>query len=94
MAGGHLYRRSPEPRHDEVLSVADRLHAALSDVERPRFLVQPPAPPHTDVDVFTAADRAAWEDTPLRSARAAGWPNPPPWTGRPASGAQNARQVA
>jgi len=67
---------SPEPRHDEVLAVADRLHAALADIERPRFLAQPPAPPHTDVDVFTAADRAAWEDTPLRSARAAGMAEP------------------
>ncbi|MFZ2238876.1 MAG: TIGR02569 family protein, partial [Gordonia amarae] len=28
------------------------------------------------VDVFTAADRAAWEDTPLRSARAAGMAEP------------------
>ncbi len=63
---------SPEPRHDEVLSVADRLHTALAGVGMARFLVQPPAPPHSDVDVFVAADRAAWEDPPLRSAHAAG----------------------
>lgn len=63
---------SPEPRHDEVLAVADRLHAALAKLERPRFLLQPPAPPFNDVDVFNAADRAAWEEVPLRSARAAG----------------------
>ncbi|QRY61402.1 TIGR02569 family protein [Gordonia sp. PDNC005] len=73
---------SPEPRHDEVLAVADRLHAATAKLERPRFLLQPPAPPFTDVDVFTAADRAAWEDTPLRSARAAGMPEPESEDGR------------
>ncbi|MFT4200413.1 TIGR02569 family protein [Gordonia sp. (in: high G+C Gram-positive bacteria)] len=67
---------SPEPRYDEVLQVAERLHAALAELERPRFLLQPPAPPYTDVDVFTAADRAAWEDQPLRSARAAGMSAP------------------
>ncbi|GEE03952.1 TIGR02569 family protein [Gordonia spumicola] len=67
---------SPEPRHDEVLAVAERLHAATAKLERPRFLLQPPAPPFTDVDVFIAADRAAWEETPLRSARAAGMPEP------------------
>ncbi|GAA4641752.1 TIGR02569 family protein [Gordonia humi] len=67
---------SPEPRHDEVLAVADRLHAATAKFERPRFLLQPPAPPFSDVDVFTAADRAAWEDTPMRSARGAGMAEP------------------
>lgn len=67
---------SPEPRYDEVLQVAERLHAALAGLERPRFLLQPPAPPYTDVDVFTAADRAAWEDQPLRTARAAGMSEP------------------
>ncbi len=67
---------TPEPRHDEVVLVADRLHEATATLERPRFLLQPPAPPHTDVDVFTAADRAAWEDVPLRSARAAGMAEP------------------
>ncbi|MEE3850846.1 TIGR02569 family protein [Gordonia sp. LSe1-13] len=67
---------APEPRHDEVVLVADRLHAATAGLERPRFLLQSPAPPHTDVDVFTAADRAAWEDVPLRTARAAGLGEP------------------
>lgn len=67
---------TPEPRHDEVVLVADRLHEATATLERPRFLLQSPAPPHTDVDVFTAADRAAWEDVPLRSARAAGMGEP------------------
>jgi uncharacterized protein (TIGR02569 family) len=67
---------TPEPRHDEVVLVADRLHEATATLERPRFLLQPPAPPHTDVDVFTAADRAAWEEVPLRSARAAGMAEP------------------
>lgn len=67
---------APEPRHDEVVSVADRLHEAIAGIERPRFLLQQPAPPHTDVDVFAAADRAAWEDVPLRSARAAGMTEP------------------
>ncbi|AFA74384.1 hypothetical protein GPOL_c33720 [Gordonia polyisoprenivorans VH2] len=66
----------PEPRHDEVVSVAERLHEAIAGLERPRFLLQQPAPPHTDVDVFAAADRAAWEDTPMRSARAAGMSEP------------------
>ncbi|MYR08935.1 TIGR02569 family protein [Gordonia sp. SID5947] len=66
----------PEPRHDEVVLVADRLHAATAELERPRFLLQSPAPPHTDVDVFTAADRAAWEDVPLRTARAAAMGEP------------------
>ncbi|MCF8571182.1 TIGR02569 family protein [Gordonia sp. HY002] len=67
---------SPEPRHDEVLAVADRLHLATAKFERPRFLLQPPAPPFNDVDVFTAADRAAWEEVPLRSARGAGMAEP------------------
>ncbi len=67
---------SPEPRYDEVLQVAERLHSALTKLERPRFLLQPPAPPYTDVDVFAAADRAAWEDQPMRTARAAGMTEP------------------
>ncbi|NLG54498.1 MAG: TIGR02569 family protein [Rhodococcus sp.] len=59
----------PEPRHDEVVSMAGRLHAATSVLERPRFLVQPPVPPWAEVDVFVAADRGAWEKVPLRSAK-------------------------
>lgn len=58
---------TPEPRHDEVVSVAVRLHEATANLERPRFLTQPTVPPWTEVDVFTAADRAAWEDRPLHS---------------------------
>lgn len=58
---------SPEPRHDEVVSVGVRLHEATANLERPRFLTQAPVPPWTDVDVFTAADRAAWEDRPLHN---------------------------
>lgn len=60
---------APEPRHDEVVSVAMRLHAATAHLERPRFLLQPPVAPWVDVDVFAAADRAAWEVTPLRGMR-------------------------
>lgn len=58
---------NPEPRHDEVVSAAVRLHEATAKLERPRFLTQPPAVPWTEVDVFIAADRAAWEDQPLHS---------------------------
>ncbi|WP_324191760.1 D-glycero-beta-D-manno-heptose 1-phosphate adenylyltransferase [Nocardia elegans] len=63
---------SPEPRHDEVVSVSLRLHQATARLERPRFLVQPPIAPWVDVDIFVAADRAAWESVPLRSLRAGG----------------------
>ncbi|GGG12339.1 TIGR02569 family protein [Rhodococcoides trifolii] len=66
----------PEPRYDEVVSLATRLHGATSQLERPRFLVQPPVAPWADVDVFVAADRAAWEPVPLRSARAGGATEP------------------
>ncbi len=58
---------SPEPRHDEVVSAGVRLHEACVDIERPRFLTQAPVPPWTDIDVFTAADRAAWEERPLQA---------------------------
>lgn len=61
---------APEPRHDEVVSAAVRLHEATAKLERPRFLTQPPVAPWADVDVFIAADRAAWEDRPLQS-----WPS-------------------
>lgn len=60
---------SPEPRHDEVVSMSCRLHAATASLERPRFLAQPPVPPWAEVDVFVAADRAAWETVPLRIAK-------------------------
>jgi uncharacterized protein (TIGR02569 family) len=57
----------PEPRDDEVVATGVRLHEATATLERPRFLTQMPVPPWTDVDVFTAADRAAWEDRPLQN---------------------------
>ncbi|PPI92973.1 TIGR02569 family protein [Nocardia nova] len=63
---------TPEPRHDEVVSVSLRLHHATARLERPRFLVQQPIAPWVDVDVFVAADRAAWESVPLRSLKAGG----------------------
>ena len=34
-----------------------------------RNLAQPPVPPWAEVDVFVAADRAAWETVPLRIAK-------------------------
>jgi uncharacterized protein (TIGR02569 family) len=62
----------PEPRHDEVVSAAVRLHEATGKLERPRFLTQgPTAADWADVDVFIAADRAAWEERPLQSVPAA-----------------------
>lgn len=61
----------PEPRHDEVISMAGRLHAATALLERPRFLLATPAAPWSDTDLFMAADRAAWEPSPLRSAKGA-----------------------
>lgn len=63
---------TPEPRHDEVVSVSLRLHTATVALDRPRFLAQPPAVTWLDVDVFAAADRAAWEAVPLRTLRAGG----------------------
>jgi uncharacterized protein (TIGR02569 family) len=57
----------PEPRHDEVVSAAVWLHEATGKLERPRFLTQGPTVPWADVDVFIAADRAAWEERPLQS---------------------------
>jgi uncharacterized protein (TIGR02569 family) len=58
---------APEPRHDEVVSAAVRLHEATGKLERPRFLTQAPTAPWADVDIFIAADRAAWEERPLQS---------------------------
>ena len=58
---------APEARHDEVVSVGVRLHEATAALERPRFLTQAPVPPWTEVDVFTLADRAAWDDRPLHT---------------------------
>ena len=67
LASRHLRGRPPEPRHDEVVSAAVRLHEATGKLERPRFLTQGPTAPWADVDVFIAADRAAWEERPLQS---------------------------
>jgi uncharacterized protein (TIGR02569 family) len=61
----------PEPRHDEVVSAAVRLHESTGKLERPRFLTQGPTAPWADVDVFIAADRAAWEEKPMQSVPAA-----------------------
>ncbi|MGH3522648.1 MAG: TIGR02569 family protein, partial [Mycobacterium sp.] len=68
---------APEPRHDEVVSAAVRLHEATGKLERPRFLTQGPAAPWADVDVFIAADRAAWEERPLQSVEQAARVAPP-----------------
>jgi uncharacterized protein (TIGR02569 family) len=42
-----------EQRHDEVVSVAVRLHQATAGIDRPKFLAK-------GADVFAVADRAAW----------------------------------
>jgi uncharacterized protein (TIGR02569 family) len=60
---------SPEPRFDEIVSLSNRLHAATSGLERPRFLTATPVAPFSEVDLFGLADRAAWEENPLHVAR-------------------------
>jgi uncharacterized protein (TIGR02569 family) len=67
---------SPEPRHDEVVSLSVRLHAATARLEKPRFVTQPPVAPFSEIDVFVAADRAAWEPVPLRDPKRTGLLNP------------------
>lgn len=67
---------TPEPRHDEVVSAAVRLHEATGKLERPRFLVQAPGAPWMDADVLMAADRAAWEENPLQSVPPGAWTAP------------------
>lgn len=62
----------PEPRYDEIVSLSVRLHAATAELARPRFLSQQVVPPFSDVDVFTVADQAAWDDDPLAQARRLG----------------------
>jgi uncharacterized protein (TIGR02569 family) len=47
-----------EPRHDEVVAVSLRLHAATAGLARPRFLAQRD-------DLWALADRAAWGETEL-----------------------------
>lgn len=44
-----------EPRHDEVVEVAVKLHQATAGLPRPRFL-------DARTDVFATADRCAWEE--------------------------------
>lgn len=63
---------SPEPRFDEIVSLANRLHAATAGFERPRFLTANPVAPFAEVDLFGFADRAAWEENPLHVARKLG----------------------
>lgn len=63
---------SAEPRFDEIISMANRLHEVTAKLERPRFLASPTVAPFTDVDYFGFADRAAWEDKPLAMARKLG----------------------
>lgn len=60
---------APEPRHDEVVSLSCRLHEATAKLDRPRFLAQPAMAPWEEVDVFVAADRAAWDKAPLRGVK-------------------------
>lgn len=45
----------PEPRHDEVVAAAQRLHAALAPLPRPRFLDERD-------DLLSRADAAAWAE--------------------------------
>ena len=60
LAGRHVRRGHPEPRHDEVVSVAVRLHEGHLRA-RAAPVPDPGARAAMDrVDVFTAADRAAW----------------------------------
>ncbi|MDT5258606.1 MAG: hypothetical protein QOD10_3686 [Mycobacterium sp.] len=73
---------TPEPRHDEVVSAAVRLHEATGKLERPRFLTQAPTAPWGDVDVFIAADRAAWEERPFQSVPPGARTAPPTADGR------------
>src|ERR1700756_5225128 len=74
---------TPEPRHDEVVSAAGRLPGGAGKLERPRFLTQgPTAAPWADVDVFIAADRAAWEERPLQSVPPAARAGSPPAGGQ------------
>jgi uncharacterized protein (TIGR02569 family) len=44
-----------EPRHDEVVAVAVRLHEATAGLPKPRFL-------NARADLFAVADRCAWDE--------------------------------
>ena len=50
-----------------MVSAGIRLHEATAALERPLPSPQGPVPPWTEVDVFTVADRAAWEDRLLHT---------------------------
>jgi uncharacterized protein (TIGR02569 family) len=64
-ADTHLFG-DPEPRYDEVIAAAQRLHAATAPLPRPRLLPHGPVGPWLHADVFAAADLASWDDDPLR----------------------------
>jgi uncharacterized protein (TIGR02569 family) len=44
-----------EPRHDEVIAVAERLHEATAELPKPRFV-------SARTDLFAVADRCAWDE--------------------------------
>src|SRR3982074_3217826 len=46
----------PEPRHDEVVSAAVRLHEATGKLERPRFLTQGPTSPWSTIHGVLSRD--------------------------------------
>ena len=68
-AADTLLAGEPEPRHDEVVEVSTRLHAALAALPRPQFLATAPAAPRTDAvsTVLTAADAVAWGEEPVET---------------------------
>jgi len=53
--------------YNVIWTHGSQFYEATAKLERPRFLTQPPIAPWGDVDVFIAADRAAWEERPLHS---------------------------
>lgn len=61
----HYSPGQPQNRPDEVIAASLRLHDALKDEEKPRFLTGAPNEPWSEVDYFTMADRASCADEPL-----------------------------
>lgn len=61
----NFYTGIPQNRPDEVIAASLRLHDALKNEERPRFLSGPPSDPWEEVDYFTMADRASFDSDPL-----------------------------
>ena len=59
--------RTPSSRARRNPATTRSSRPRFAKLERPRFLTQPPVAPWADVDVFIAADRAAWEERPLQS---------------------------